>query len=151
VNSNQLRLAIKPGIRDGQTLRLKGKGGAGTNGIAAGDLYLKINVDKHPAFERKGDDLYVDLSADLYTAVLGGKANVKTLKGAVSITIPRGTESGKTLRLKRLGMPNYEDNEVTGDLYARVSISMPKNLSEEETNLFKQLKQLQKKKHSYTS
>jgi curved DNA-binding protein len=150
VNGNQLRLTIKAGIRDGQTLRLKGKGGPGANGTA-GDLYLKINVDKHPAFERKGDDLYVDLSVDLYTAVLGGKANVNTLKGAVSITIPKGTENGKTLRLKGLGIPNYENNKVAGDLYARISVSMPKNLSEEEISLFKQLQQLQKKKHSYTS
>jgi curved DNA-binding protein len=151
VNGNQLRLTIKPGIRDGQTLRLKGKGGPSANGMAAGDLYLKINVDKHPAFDRKGDDLYVDLPVDLYTAILGGKANVKTLKGAVSITIPKGTESGKTLRLKKLGMLNYEDDKVFGDLYAKVNVDIPKNLSEEEINLFKQLKQLQKKKHSYTS
>jgi curved DNA-binding protein len=149
VNGNQLRLKIKPGIRDGQILRLKGKGGPGINGTAAGDLYLKVNVNSHPAFERKGDDLYVDLPVDLYTAVLGGRANVKTLKGVVSINIPKGTENGKTLRLKGLGMPGYENNHVFGNLYAKVSIQIPKNLSEEEINLFKQLKQLHKKTHSY--
>ena len=148
VNGNQLRLKIKPGIRDGQTLRLKGKGGPGVNG-AAGDLYLKINISPNATFERKGDDLYVDLPVDLYTAILGGKTNVKTLKGAVSVNIPKGTENGKTLRLKGLGMPNYENNHVFGDLYAKVRVSIPKNLSEEEINLFKQLKQLHKKKHSY--
>lgn len=148
VNGDQLRLTIKPGIRDGQTLRLKGKGGPGVNGMA-GDLYLKINVRPNSSYERKGDDLYVDLPVDLYTAVLGGKANVKTLKGAVSVNIPKGTENGKTLRLKGLGMPNYENNHVFGDLYAKVSVRIPKNLTEEEINLFKQLKQLQKKKHSY--
>ena len=148
VNGNQLRLTIKPGIRDGQTLRLKGKGGPGVNGTA-GDLYLKINVSSNATFERKGDDLYVDLPVDLYTAVLGGKANVKTLKGVVSVNIPKGTENGKTLRLKGLGMPNYENNHVFGDLYAKVSVQIPKNLSEEEINLFKQLKQLHKKTHSY--
>ena len=151
VNGTQLRLSIKPGIRDGQTLRLKGKGGPGANGTAAGDLYLKINVDKHAVFERKEDDLYVDLPVDLYTAILGGKTNVKTLKGEVSISIPQGTESGKTLRLKGLGMPNYDKAKVFGNLYGKINVEIPKNLSEEEINLFKQLKQLRKNKHSYAS
>jgi len=148
VNGNQLRLKIKPGIRDGQTLRLKGKGGPGPGG-AAGDLYLKVNIHKHTSFERKGDDLYVDLPVDLYTAVLGGKANVQTLKGAVNVNIAKGTENGKTLRLKGLGMPKYENNKVSGNLYAKVNVRIPKNLSEEEIKLFKQLQQIRKNEHSY--
>ncbi len=149
VNGNQLRLKIKAGIKDGQTLRLKGKGAPGMNGAPAGDLYLKIQLNTHPDFERKEDDLYTDLPVDLYTAVLGGKTTIKTLKGEVTITLPKGTENGKVLRLKDLGMPHYQHDNRFGNLYAKVNISIPKDLSEEEVELFKKLRQLHQKKYSY--
>lgn len=150
LDGKKIRIKLKPGINDGQTLRIKGKGTPGINGGPAGDLYLKVLIKNNSAFERKGDDLYVDVPIDLYTVLLGGKVNIPTIKGKVSVTIPKETENGKVLRLKGLGMPNYKHNTQYGDLYAKISITLPKHLSKEEIELFKKLKKIREKEFSYT-
>lgn len=149
LNHKKIRIRLKPGITDGQVLRIKGKGAPGINGSPAGDLYLNVQVKKHHTFERKGNDLHVDVPIDLYTAVLGGKASITTIKGKVNATIPKGTQNGKVLRLKGLGMPDYNNNTHYGNLYARINITIPQDLSPEETRLFEKLKALRQQQYSY--
>lgn len=142
LNGQSIKLKIKPGISDGQTLKLAGKGEPGTGGGSAGDLLLKIHVLKDPLYERKGDDLYSELRVNLYTAVLGGKAQLKTFKGTINVNIPKESQNGKTLRLQGMGMPKYGKANQYGDLYAKMTIDIPVNLSEKELKLFKELEEL---------
>lgn len=135
----KLRIRIKPGIRDGQILRIKGQGGAGKNGGSSGDLFLKVLIKPHPQFKRKDHDLHIDLTINLFAAILGRKVNVPTLKGIMSIQIPPGTQSGEQLKLRGLGMPVYEDPKRIGDLRVHIQVAIPKTLSEEEKALYEQL------------
>ncbi|MBL6448861.1 J domain-containing protein [Fulvivirga sp. 29W222] len=141
INSEKIRIKLKPGVNDGQTLRLKGKGASIVPNGPRGDLYLKIIINPHPLYQRKGNDLYHDLAVDIYTAILGGKATVRTLHGAVNITIPAGTANGKVLRIKSKGMPT---GKTYGDLYLTINVQIPTQLSEEEQDLFKRLRDMQK-------
>jgi len=145
VNGKTLELKLKPGIKNGQVLRIKEKAGPGRNGGAKGDIYLTLIIPQHPLFERKEDDLYCDVHVDLYNAVLGGKQPIVTLKGNIRIDIPAGTDNGKVLRLKGLGMPKFGKANEFGDLYATVNIQIPKNLSEKEIELYKDLAKLRNK------
>jgi curved DNA-binding protein len=146
VNDEKLQMKFKPGIRDGQVLKVRGKGGMGGKNGSRGDIYVTVHISPHPHFERKGDDLYCEAPVDLYTMILGGKATIRTLKGVIKINIPQGTENGKTLRLKGMGMPVFNEKNA-GDLYAKVKVVLPKNLSTEELELFQQLKN---KNHAQT-
>ena len=139
-----IKVTMKPGIADQQVLRISGKGGAGLNGGPNGDLYLTIKLSPHSEFERRGNDLYRDMTVDVYTAVLGGKAQVKTLKGMVKVDIPKGTQYGETLRLRGLGMPVYEKKNEFGSLFVKVVIRIPEHLSAEEIDLFRKLAALRK-------
>jgi len=148
VSGKTLEMKIKPGVKNGQVLRIKEKGGPGRNGGPKGDIYLTLIIPPHPHFERKEDDLHCNMPVDLYTAILGGKQLVITLKGNIRIDIPENTENGKVLRLKGLGMPKFGKTNEFGDLYAKVSILLPKNLTEKEVNLFKELQQLHNKQQN---
>jgi len=139
-----IKVTINPGIADGQDLRIPGKGGPGMNGGPNGDLFLTIRIMPHPQFERKGNDLHRDLHIDLYTAVLGGKTHVQTLKGAVKVDIPKGTQNGTELRLKGLGMPVYGKKDEYGNLIVKIVVQVPQNLSDAENELFKKLAALRK-------
>lgn len=139
LNGQQLNLKLKPGIIDGQVLRMKGKGAPGMNGGPNGDLFITIHVQPHPRYQRKGNDLYFDQALDIYTAILGGKLSVQTIDKTLSINIPAGTDSNKTFRLKDIGMPVYDNPEKRGDYYVRMVITVPKNLSEQEKEMFKKL------------
>lgn len=142
VEGKKLKIKINPGTKDGQKLRLKGLGRATTSDGIKGDLYLNIHILQHPFYEIKEDDLYYNLDIDLYTAVLGGSEKIITLDGkTISITIPEGTESEKTLRLKGLGQRNGGSR---GDLFVKIHVTIPKNLTKEEKELFKKLKSLRK-------
>jgi curved DNA-binding protein len=134
-----LNLKLKPGIADGQTLRMKEKGGPGMNGGPNGDLFITIHVQKHPRFERKGDDLYFDQPLDAYTAILGGKLAVQTIDKTIKINIPEGTDSDKVFRLKEMGMPEYSNPKQRGDSYVSVHIVVPKNLSSEDKEILAKL------------
>lgn len=142
VNGNKLRIKLKPGVKDGQKLRLKGKGAPGSGGGPAGDLYLEIKVKPNAKCERKGDDLYRDIAVAPYTAALGGKIEVPLLQGAISMNLPAGSNNGKVLRLKGKGMPVYGHDDKKGDLYLTIRIAIPEHLSKEEKALYEQLKEL---------
>ena len=144
LDGQSIKLKIKPGIADGQTLKLGGKGNAGYNGGSAGDLLLRIHVLKDPLYERKGDDLYTDVRVNLYSSVLGGKSSLRTFKGTININIPKESQNGKVLRLQGMGMPKYGKANSYGDLYAKLIIEIPTNLSEKEIQLFKELSELRK-------
>lgn len=146
VNKEKFKIRIKPGIADNQVLKIKGKGEKGASSQLSGDLLIKIKIQKDLVFERKGNDLYLDVPVDLYTAILGGKAEIPNLRGGkIQISIPKGTENGKVLRLKDLGMPSYDNPELKGYLYIKILVTLPKNLSAEEIKLFEQLAELKKK------
>jgi curved DNA-binding protein len=140
VNGKKLRVSIKPGTYNGQELRLKGKGGQGQNGGPAGDIYIKINVQPDNQYTLKGNDIIQKINVDLYSAVLGDKIKVYTLAGAINVPIPKGAQNGQRLRIKGKGMPVYNTPGKAGDLYLQLNVKIPKNLSSEETELFKKLK-----------
>jgi curved DNA-binding protein len=144
IQDQTIKITMKPGIADGQVLRVAGKGGRGSSGGPNGDLYITIRVAPHAEFQRRGNDLYCDRAVDLYTAVLGGKARIKTMKGAVNVDITRETQNGKILRLLGLGMPVYGTKNEFGNMYVTVVIKLPDRLSEQEVELFKQLLSLRK-------
>jgi curved DNA-binding protein len=125
---------IPPGVKTGSNVRLSGKGLPGAGG-QAGDLYLKIKVLPHDRFERKGDNLYTNVPVDLFTAMLGGKIEVAGLDKNVNLSIPPETDNDRQFRLKGMGMPNLRKPNERGDLYARVNVTLPQNLSQEEKEL----------------
>jgi len=139
LETQKLAMKIKPGISEGQVLRIKGKGGKGANGASDGDLTITVHVTLHPIFKRKEHDLYCTIEVDLYTAILGGKTELKTLKGKINIAVTKETANGKVVRLKKMGMPIFNKPEEFGDLYATIAIKMPTHLSEKELELFNQL------------
>lgn len=143
VDDRRLRVKITKGITEGTKLRLKEQGAAGSQGGSRGDLFLKIRIQKHPVFERVGDDLYTDVDVTLYTAVLGGKQTIKTLGGkTVNVTIPPETQSGKKLKIKGMGMPKTDNPAEYGDLYLTLNVNIPTNLTSKEISLFKELAEL---------
>jgi curved DNA-binding protein len=144
-DGRQVRVKIPPGARTGSKIRVAGKGGPGYGGSAAGDLYLAIRVKPHPVFKRNGNDLRCDVSVDLYAAVLGGKVQVPTLNGDVSLKVPPGTDSGKTFRLRGKGMPDPRKPERRGNLLVTVQVQVPQRLSARERELFEELAELHKK------
>ncbi len=138
-DGKRLEVKIPPGVKTGSKIRLAGQGGPGFRGGPPGDLYLKIQILPHAVFEREGDDLYCELPVDLYTAVLGGEVRVSTLDGDVMLKIPPETQSGRVFRLRGKGMPNLQNPRRRGDLYAKVMVMVPRNLTEEEKELFRRL------------
>ncbi len=147
LNGQKINMKIKPGIREGQVLRMKGKGGAGTKGQPNGDLMITMHIARHPKYEVKENDLYFDEPLDLFNAVIGGKLNIEIFGRTIKMDIPAGTDSGKVFRLKGLGMPFFENPEKHGDAYARMMIHVPKHLSKEERDLFIQLMKHKDLKH----
>jgi len=137
----RLEVKIPAGVKDGSRVRIAGKGGPGYAGGANGDLYLVTSVKWHPLFERKGDDLYVEVAVPLTVTVLGGEVMVPSLKGKLALKIPPETQNGRAFRLAGQGMPHL-GNSSCGDLLAKVSVVLPTRLSEEEKKLFERLSQL---------
>jgi curved DNA-binding protein len=144
VNGKKLRVTTKPGAYDDQELRIRGKGVRGTGGAAAGDIYIRIKVRPERGYTREGNDLTMKADVDLYTAVLGGKLEINTLAGKLSVPVPAGTQNGSKLRLRGKGMPVYGKPGQSGDLYVQLYVVVPKNLSREELQLFQKLKELRK-------
>jgi len=144
LGDEKIRLNIKPGIHDGQKLKVRGKGKKGARNATPGDLYVVISINPHPVFTRKENDLYCKHAISISIAVLGGKIEVPTLKGHVNMTIPPETENEKTFRLKGMGMPDYDYPTTKGDLYVSVFIAVPKNTTAEEKELYKKLAALRK-------
>ncbi|MHB0870908.1 MAG: DnaJ C-terminal domain-containing protein [Chloroflexota bacterium] len=140
----RLEVKIPAGVRDGSRVRVAGEGAPGFAGGPRGDLYLAISVRPDPNFERKGDDLYVDVPVPLETLILGGEVHVPTPKGTrLALRIPPETQNGKLFRLGGQGMPHLQGGG-RGDLYARVKAVLPTNLSPRERELFQELAKLRK-------
>ncbi len=133
--TSRLEVKIPRGARTGTKVRVP----AGSTANLKVDLYLVIDVLSDIRYERKEDDLYTDASIDLYTAILGGQVNVNTPGGSVLLTIPAGTQPGQTFRLSGRGMPHLKTPAQSGDLYARIKVTIPRNLSEDDKALFRKL------------
>ncbi len=141
VNGKQVRITIPAGVADGQMIKLKGYGGEGINGGPAGDLYITFRIAEDPVFKRLGDDLYVDVEVDLYTAVLGGEKVVDTLEGKVKLKIKPETQNGTKVRLKGKGFPIYKKEGQFGDLIVTYSVKIPTSLTDRQKELFRELQQ----------
>ena len=137
---------IPKGVNNGSKVRLTGQGQPGYSGGKAGDLYLKVKVLAHHLFEREGDDLKITVRIDLFTALLGGVIEVSTINRTVKLTIPPETANEKLFRLRGLGMPKLREPEERGDLFAKVKIIMPQEISEDEKALIQQWHELRKNK-----
>jgi curved DNA-binding protein len=140
-DGRRVKVSIPRGARTGTKVRIRGEGSPGM-GQQSGDLYLVVNVLPNAQYERKGDDLYADVPVDLYTAVLGGEARVRTLNGDVVLKIAPESQTGQSIRLRGKGMPHLSDPQTFGDLYARLQVQVPRNLSDDERELFTQLARL---------
>jgi len=137
----RLEVKIPPGVREGSRVRAAGEGGVGPAGT--GDLFLVVSVRPHKRFERRGDDLYTDVDIPLTDAVLGGEVQVPTMTSRVMLKVPPLTQNGRSIRLSGLGMPRLGDNGK-GDLYARVKVALPLELSPEERKLFEKLRAVER-------
>ena len=123
-NGEQIDVKIPVGLKDGQQIRLKGRGGAGRRGGPAGDVLIQVSVAPHPYYVRDGNDLRMDLPITLQEAVIGGKVPVPTLTGTVSLSVPAGSNTGGVLRLKGKGIPAH-GSEAAGDLYVKLVVTLP--------------------------
>jgi molecular chaperone DnaJ len=129
-----LSVKVPPGVEDGDRIRLSGEGEAGRNGGPPGDLYVEIRVRPHKLFTREGADLSCEVPISMATAALGGEVELPTLDGHVSLKIPGGTQSGKVFRLRGKGVTTVRDTRK-GDLFARVAVETPVNLTAEQKEL----------------
>lgn len=136
----RLEVKVPAGVKTGSRVRVAGEGAPGANGGSAGDLFLVVTVRTHAKFERKGDDLYVDVDVPVYDAVLGGEVEVPTVEGRVFLRVKELTQNGTQIRLAGKGMPALGKSGARGDLYARVRIKIPSELSPEQRELFEQLR-----------
>ena len=141
VNGRKLEIKIPPGAKSNTKIRVADVI-SGPDG-QKGDLYLVIKVADDPRFERKGNDLYTDTSIDLYTAVLGGETTIQTLSGDIVLSIPAGTQIDRTFRLSGRGMPHIKNPDKFGDLYVKVSVKIPSELTPRQRELFEELSGLQ--------
>ena len=133
------RVKIPPGVREGQRIRLAGKGESGRSGGESGDLYLRVRFARHPDVRVEGSDLYVDLELAPWEAVLGANVPVPTLDGPVTLKVPAGSAAGQKLRLRGQGLPREDGGR--GDLYAVLAIAVPTAISPEEKKLWESLAQ----------
>ena len=127
---------IPAGIDDGQTISLRGQGHAGVNGGPKGDLLITVSVKAHPLFERDGSSILLEMPISFVQAALGAEVEVPTLDGKVKYTIPEGTQTGTTFRLRGKGVP-YLNGSSRGDQYVTVNIETPKNLNKEQKELLR--------------
>ncbi|GLR16432.1 DnaJ C-terminal domain-containing protein [Portibacter lacus] len=140
VNGKNIRLTIPAGVKDGQTIKIKGYGGEGANGGPKGDLNITFVIKNKSGFQRDGDNLLKTVDVDLYDAVLGGEHIVETFDGKVKLKIKAGTENGTQVRLKAKGFPVYKKDGTFGDLILTYKVRIPTSLSAKEKELFQELK-----------
>jgi molecular chaperone DnaJ len=129
INGNRVKVKIPEGVADGQRIRLRGKGSPGAAGGPAGDLNVLIHIRPHPLFERRGDDIYIDLPIKVGEAIRGGEVEVPTIHGPVRARIPAATQGGQTFRLRGKGVK--KKGGTHGDHYYRVEITVPKSTAPE--------------------
>lgn len=141
IDGRQKEVIIPPGARTGTKVRVSEAISTAPNNPKS-DLYLVIQVADDPRYERKKNNLYTDMDIDLYTAILGGEIKVPTLSGNIVLSIPQGTQPGQTFRLSGRGMPQLKKSKKTGDLFVKVNIRIPRELSPKEKELFTELKRI---------
>jgi curved DNA-binding protein len=146
VGERQIRLTLKPGIRDRQTIMIKGKGAPGINGGENGDLYLTMSLLPNPDYRIEGTDLFMDIPVSIYSALLGATMEIKTISGKFKLKIPPETKNKAFLKLKGKGYPLYEKPGTSGDLYLRVILQLPEKLTEKEKTLIRELAALRNEK-----
>jgi len=134
-DGTRIQASIPRGVRTGSKVRMKGA-------MGQGDILLTVEVMPHAHFKRDGDNLRVAAPVDLYTALLGGEVQVPTMERPVVLTVPAGTQNGRSFRLRGMGMPNLKQPDQRGDLIAEIVVDLPKELTEEERTLFEQLRAL---------
>jgi len=133
-SERELTVRVPPGIRDGAKLKLAGEGGGGRYGGRRGDLYVVVNVDSHPRFTRRGDDLVIEVPISFPQAALGAEIQVPTLEGEERLRIPAGTQSGRVFRLRNMGTPHL-GGTGRGDLHVVVHVDVPTRLTDEQREL----------------
>ena len=137
-----LTVTIPQGIRDGEKIRLIGQGKDGKNGGKNGDLLIKINIEDDKKFKLKGNDIYTDLFLTPWEAALGTRANVESIDDETKVYIPQGIQSGEKIRIPSKGYKN--SNSTRGDLVAEIKIMVPKQMTEEEREIFEKLNKISK-------
>lgn len=147
---SKIKVKIPPGIDEGQRLKLRGEGEASSSGGAPGDLYVQISIQPHEIFQRQESEIICDIPISYSTAVLGAEIEVPTLEGTVNLKIPAGTPSGKIFRLKNRGIQILGSNR-RGDQHVRISIEIPKRISEEHRQLLEALKEIELKDQNSSS
>jgi|FaiFalFF_MnMetaG_3_1042247.scaffolds.fasta_scaffold00010_34 molecular chaperone DnaJ len=133
----KLEVKIPKGIRDGQFLRIPGEGEPGWDGGPPGDLYLEVRIKDHEVFERRDADLFCKTTISLATAIFGGEVEIPTLNGKVLLKIPPGTQSHTVFRLRGQGMP-YFNSDKRGDLFVKVTVEIPQQLTERQAQLLRE-------------
>jgi curved DNA-binding protein len=142
LGDQQIRLLLKPGIWDHQSIKLPGRGTPGTSGGENGDLYLTFLLKPHPDYRLEGTDLYRDVAVDLYAALLGTSLKVVTVSGSFVIKIPPETKNGAVFTLRGKGFPVFGTSGSHGNLYLRVAVQLPQNLTPQEIHLLQELASL---------
>ena len=137
-----LEVRIKAGTRDGQRIRLAGKGNAGVHGGPAGDLYVIIRAGDHPVFHREGDDIRITVPVSATEAALGAKIEVPTIDGRTLLKIPPGTQSGQKLRLREKGVPSATKEGARGDEIVEIKITVPMPRDERSKEILRELAKL---------
>jgi curved DNA-binding protein len=146
-SGHRIEVKIPAGVKNGQRIKVSGKGEPGMANGPSGDLYLAVTILEHPVFHLNGNDINVDVPVSLTDAILGGEASVPTPKGKnLALKIPAETQNGKVFRLAGQGMPEV-GKDTRGDLFAKMKVVLPENLTEREKELFKQLKEAKQNRH----
>jgi len=138
----RIEVKVPRGVATGSRVRISGQGEPGSGNAVPGNLYLNVTVLPDPRFQREGSDLRTKIPVDLYSAILGGDAQVPTLERPVMLTIPPGTQNGRVFRLRGLGMPELGNPERRGDLLAEVDVRLPTRITPEQRRLFEQLRDM---------
>jgi molecular chaperone DnaJ len=137
MRTEMLTITIPAGLTDGARIRIPGKGHAGRNGGATGDLYIAVRVEPHPLFRREGDDLYVTMPIAVHEAALGARIDVPSLDGPVRLRVPPGTQSGQRFRLRDRGVPTA-GSARRGDLVVEARLVLPRILDERSKELLRE-------------
>ncbi|MBI2571946.1 MAG: molecular chaperone DnaJ [Candidatus Schekmanbacteria bacterium] len=139
--TERLTVKIPPGVDTGSKIRLSGKGEPGINGGPAGDLFIVTRVQPHPQFERKGDNLYVEVPVTYVEAALGARLDVPTIDGESTMTLPPGAQSGQLFRLRERGVPHLKGGG-RGDQYIKIRVTVPKNLDKRSRDILTEFARL---------
>jgi curved DNA-binding protein len=144
VGDRTIRLNLKPGISDRLRIQIAGKGAKGSGGAASGDLYITFLIEPHPEYRLDGKNLFKDIALGIFPAMLGDTLEVQTISGKFALTIPPGTQNGTVFRLKGRGFPVYDTPGNKGDLFLKVTLRLPENLTAQEKKLVQELADLRK-------